>query len=72
MSEIVENSGETTPKRAAGRPSTGRRRREIMVADEQWDAWRDAAKREGTDVSAVIRRLMDEWAADQPKLHRNS
>lgn len=57
--------------RGPGRPKIGRRRI-VIVGDEQWNAWRAAAKREQTSVGEQIRRLMDEWAADQPKLHRNS
>lgn len=61
MSEIIENAG----KRGVGRPKIGRRRI-VIVSDEQWQAWREAAQREQTSVGEQIRRLMDEWAADRP------
>lgn len=45
-----------------GRPRIGRRR-QIIVSDEQWERWQEAAAELGISVSEMIRNATDKEAA---------
>lgn len=42
-------------------PSKGTPHRPIRIKDELWDPAREKAAAEGTNLSEVIRRLLNEW-----------
>jgi len=41
--------------------SKGTTRRTVRIEDGLWNAAQDKAKKQGRDVSAVIRELLTEW-----------